>query len=514
MKKGFIYTGILLAGMSLTACDDFLMEDSADLLIPENVEDYIPLLYGEGYPRSFNSEMAWIALMTDDVEMGPLDGNADSGYDTADELDVLSAGDGEQAYTWNIDIEEKIIDYNWDRRYEDILGCNTIIDALPTMNCPATDSAKYYALAAQAHALRAYHYFVLVNLYAKPWSEENLDELGVIIRTTPQIETTMRERSTIGEVYELINSDLDTARYYMQFAEISANKHLLSPAAIRLLTTRVALFQEKWDEVLQVGEEFLAENSFIYDLNTVSEEQMGDDGKEFFNMMNLEGNDEIVFTFGSAGSYEYFSTSYLYGLGFRVSYSDESSLLKSYGDDDLRKLAWFIQDEYDPGWPPYIEPSTTYNQFYPIKYNRYYPGGAYHENWRTVEVVLNMAEAYARSASGISQDAIDMLNRLRQNRIKNYQELTVSDFASQQDLVEFIWDERRRELCFEEGMRFWDLRRQGMPQQIHKFYNNSTTYETYVLPEGSPNYVLAIPRSETTSNLVITSNVREVINPQ
>ena len=273
MKKGFIYTGILLAGMSLTACDDFLMEDSADLLIPENVEDYIPLLYGEGYPRSFNSEMAWIALMTDDVEMGPLDGNADSGYDTADELDVLSAGDGEQAYTWNIDIEEKIIDYNWDRRYEDILGCNTIIDALPTMNCPATDSAKYYALAAQAHALRAYHYFVLVNLYAKPWSEENLDELGVIIRTTPQIETTMRERSTIGEVYELINSDLDTARYYMQFAEISANKHLLSPAAIRLLTTRVALFQEKWDEVLQVGEEFLAENSFIYDLNTVSEEQ-------------------------------------------------------------------------------------------------------------------------------------------------------------------------------------------------------------------------------------------------
>ena len=56
------------------------------------------------------------------------------------------------------------------------------------------------------------------------------------------------------------------------------------------------LFQEKWDEVLQVGEEFLAENSFIYDLNTVSEERMGDDGKEFFNMMNLEGNDEIVFT--------------------------------------------------------------------------------------------------------------------------------------------------------------------------------------------------------------------------
>ena len=240
---------------------------------------------------------------------------------------------------------------------------------------------------------------------------------------------------------------------------------------------------------------------------------MGDDGEEFFSMMNLENNDEIVFTFGSTGKYEYLSSSSLYGLGFRVSYSDESSLLQAYGDDDLRKLAWFKQNEYDEGFPPFIEPSTTYNQFYPIKYG-YYSGGAYHENWRTVEVVLNMAEAYARSANGVSQDAIDMLNQLRRNRIKDYQDLTVADFTSQQDLVEFIWDEWRRELCFEEAMRFWDLRRQGMPQLIHKFYNNSTTYETYVLPEGSPNYVLAIPRSETTNNTVITSNVREVINPQ
>ena len=514
MKKGFTYIGILLAGLGLTACDDFLMEDSDDLLIPENVEDYIPLLYGEGYPRSFNEEVSWIALMTDDVEMGPLD--RDASDEPSDDFDSMSGGDGEQAYTWNIDIEEKIIDYNWDRRYEDILGCNTIIDAWPTMNCPATDSAKYYALAAQAHALRAYHYFVLVNLYAKPWSEENLDELGVIIRTTPQIETTMRERSTIGEVYDLINSDLDTARYYMQFAEVSANKHLLSPAALRLLMTRVALFQEKWDEVLEVGEEFLTENSFIYDMNTVPEEQFGDTGEEYFSMMNLEANDEIIFTFGSTGSYSYLSGlgSSLFGLGFRVSYSEESSLLQSYGENDLRKFAWFTQNEYDPGFPPFFPSYTYYNQYYPIKYYRSYAGGGFHENWRTVEVVLNMAEAYARSANGISQDAIDMLNRLRQNRIKNYQDLTVADFASQQDLVEFVWEERRRELCFEEAMRFWDLRRQGMPQQVHRFYNNLTTYETYVLPQGSPNYVLAIPRSETTNNMVITSNVREAINPQ
>ena len=52
-------------------------------------------------------------------------------------------------------------------------------------------------------------------------------------------------------------------------------------------------------------------------------------------------------------------------------------------------------------------------------------------------------------------------------------------------------------------MRFWDLRRQGMPELKHKWYSSWDTYETYTLPQGSKNYVLSIPRSE----LIITMDV-------
>lgn len=31
------------------------------------------MLYREGFPRNFNDEVAWLYLMTDDVEMGQLE---------------------------------------------------------------------------------------------------------------------------------------------------------------------------------------------------------------------------------------------------------------------------------------------------------------------------------------------------------------------------------------------------------------------------------------------------------
>lgn len=513
MQKRLFNIGLGLLLLNLTACDAFLKEDSQDLVIPENVEDFIPVLYGEGYPTSFEEEVDWVKLMTDDVEMGPLDRDQNSEF-TSEEFDNMNGEYGEWAYRWDINIEEKIIDKIWDERYKNILGCNTIIDALPVMNCPEQDSGKYYSLAAQAHALRAYHYFCLINFYAKPWSKENLDELGVIIRRHPQIMTAALERSTIGEVYELINEDIEAASRYMTKAEISANKHVMNPTAIKLLATRVALFQENWDEVLRVGKSFMAENSFLLNLNEIPEDQMGDDGRENFTMMNLEQNKEIVFTFGSKSSYEYLSNSGMFGLGFRVSYSDKGSLYQSYTDDDLRKKAWFKQNKYDEGFPPYIPASTDYQMYYPIKYYSYSSGRAYHENWRTVEVYLNMAEAYARKEGGISHEAIDLLNTLRSNRLKNYENLTTADFNLKEDLVRFIWEERRRELCFEEAMRFWDLRRQGMPSITHKWYGNRTTYVSYILPQGSPNYVLSIPASEINGNSLITSNERDVIEPR
>lgn len=513
-----------------TACDDFLKDDSGDLLIPKSLTEFTALLYGEGYPKSINEELAAYVLMTDDVEVNdlPLDpvfGDRQPGFD------IFSGGEGREAYKWDMNVNESITDKNWAERYKNILGCNTIIEALPDMLYQDSETGLYHNLAAQAYTLRAYNYFVLINCYALPWSKESLNKPGVIIRLTPDIIMSSMSRSTIGDVYELINKDLERAFEHMALATPSSNIHLISPVALSFLANRVALFQNDWDKVIKDGEQFMSTYTLdIKDLNTVNESWLGkydevDDYKSGFLMMNAETNKEIIFTFGNTSStYEYLSSGSTRELGLRVSYSYEGSLFESYDDDDLRKLAYFSVDRYNPPvimWGMEVYPAHyEYKYHYPYKYgssgqvyNVTYTN--YRENWRTVEILLNVAEAYAQR-DGINDRSIELLNQLRKNRYRTaaFEELSKSDFASGDALVRFIWEERRRELCFEEAMRFWDLRRQGMPEITHRLYHSTTEYETYVLPQGSPNYVMAIPASESDYNDGIVQNQREVILPQ
>ena len=125
MRNKAIYVLCLLFPL-LGACDDYLKDDSDDLLIPESVNDYAPILMGEAYPDDLSDDLEQVHLMTDDVEMGPLY------YDETMANRVVSGVDGyydgEKAYTWG-EITENI----WEHYYNYILGCNVIIEALPTM---------------------------------------------------------------------------------------------------------------------------------------------------------------------------------------------------------------------------------------------------------------------------------------------------------------------------------------------------------------------------------------------
>ena len=105
--------------------------------------------------------------------------------------------------------------YFWDARYKNIFSDNNIIvDALPGMAYEASEYRTYCKLAAQTYALRAYHYFCLVNTYGTPWSEENKNKPGVIKRTSPVVDVSPTERVTVGEISALINEDLKNAEKY------------------------------------------------------------------------------------------------------------------------------------------------------------------------------------------------------------------------------------------------------------------------------------------------------------
>ena len=506
MKNRTIYLLCLLFPL-LTACNDYLKGDSDDLLIPENVNDYIPILQGGGYPEELTRDLGQIQLMTDDVEMGPLY------YDESMASDIMDGSDGsedeEEAYTWG-----KISETIWVNYYSRILHCNVVIAALPTMTYAEGERDLYCKLAAQAYTLRAYYYFTLVNLYAAPWSEENLDKPGVVKRVLPDISAEAMGRATVGEIYELINEDLAAAERYFPEARNQYLAWEITPAALQFLKSRVALFQEDWDGVIAASRAFidLGEHAMT-DLNQVDLNSCGLWAGILATgfWINDSEESEVVFCFSSRCNMHYpcltgnqTNLGYNYSLGYHPSWTKPDDLLNLYEEGDLRLNVYFSRLFYSNGSQLYAM------QALPIK------GQRKREAWRSPEVYLNMAEAYARQAEGVSQEAIDVLNQVREKKLSTavYVAKTAGDFASKEELIDFIWEERRRELCFEEAMRFWDLRRQGMPEIRHTLYRTDGTQSTYVLEAGSPNYLLQIPAEETNYNSVIENNPRDIIVEQ
>lgn len=508
MKKRDILGSVVFA-LLLSSCSDFLKEDSGDLLIPQQVDEFQAVLNRDGYPQTFTSDVAFIDLMTDDVEV--ISGiTYRTGYDNIN----ISVGRG--AYLWEQDVEHYVYDAGnaYEKRYSNILACNTIIDSREKMQGSA--DARNYCMA-QAYALRAYSYFCLVNWYGLPYRKATAaKDMGVAIWLKSDVTRETIGRSTVQEVYDLINQDLDTAIELFDRTESPTSKFQMTKNAALLLKSRVALFTENWDDVIAYGEKVREKGLALYDISQLKPEDI--DSKYSFIKID---NPEVVFNFGGAVDYHKYMIGVLDELAgpfFAPSQTESNHLIRLYEEGDNRIYAFFKQDEKranNPTGDPNLEMVKYYKL--PIKFGPY-NRSSFQQAFRTAEILLNMAEAYTQKGDEENrQKAVDCLNELRKNRFTadKYTVLTLADFVADKDLLSFVREERRRELCFDETHRWNDLRRTGMPRIVHKFRaDEHSPEETYVLEQNDANYTLSLPYSETTYNKTIEDYSRRVIKAQ
>src|SRR5690606_28185739 len=80
---------------------------------------------------------------------------------------------------------------------------------------------------------------------------------------------------------------------------------------------------------------------------------------------------------------------------------------------------------------------------------------------RVAEVVLNRAEALART-TGITTEAVNLLNSIRSRALPNATPYNTADFSDAAQLIQAILDQRKFELAFE-GFYRYDLIRTGRP---------------------------------------------------
>ena len=527
MKNCRKYYILLLASVFiLTSCGDFLEEYSQDHDYVRTWNDLNELLIGDCYMpvnasgefNSYSNAGMFLHLFSDEIDENVQYPAASSSY----------KGFNNHSYqygylTWQprVGVNENATAYYtennaWTAFYKSINVANNVlmtVDKVPQQTDEEKAGTNY--VKGQAHFLRAFYYFWLTNTYGQPYNPSTaLTELGVPLKTSPEVEDIKFSRNTVQECYSQIVSDLENAVKELYLSRSIKRKSIYRADSIsaQLLLSRVYLFTQNWEKAAEYAKKVIKYHGELDNLNS--------DKNSFASI----SNPETIFSMGGDD------------LPVWVSYEAQSlkitnGIYDSYSDNDLRKTQWIWTSGDYHGiikQPPYNTFDGTKLKSDPAYLLYNYTNSAIRRNisslfWlRTAEAYLNYAEAEAYL--GHEDEARDAINMIRKNRYYS----TAHDWmitSSGEQLIEDIRNERKRELVCE-GHRWFDLRRYRVcsvqPEKIsitHTFtiYENTNSpvpVETrqFVLTEDDPSWTAPIPQEVINFNTGMPNNGTTIRN--
>lgn len=488
------------------SCSDFLEEYSQDLAKVESWKDLDEVLLGGAYlqtgrlvPQEYSTDLSDIGENLD-----PLHFMSDELKQSGDnENDLLNYVAGMfPYYTWQQDTGmDETLKYvggdekYWDMLYEKINVTNmviSLIDEQPETNQEDRDGKA--RVKGEAHFLRAAYYFLLTNLYGKPYVPATAKQTpGVPVKLTEYVEDATFNRMSLAEVYRQIISDLEIAEQCLEGKNRFSIYHA-NLTATHLLLSRVYLYMQNWEKAAQYAQVVLEEQDGLLDLHTKSS---GDD-------CLYKASPETIFSMGGYLICTAFSNS-RYG---EPSYYLSDDMLELFGDDDLRSDLYIGVTQYR-NYP---------DIFMKVNGQRSHWGGYYETSscflLRTPEAYLTLAEASAYA--GDEETARKTLDKFLDTRMKTAGNITKEG----NELIDFIREERAREFILE-GHRWFDLRRYTVCEpypwsktieHAHYYYANySADYsDWYRLEKNDEAYTLPIPRQIRSFQVSIGNNDRPV----
>ena len=357
------------------------------------------------------------------------------------------------AYTW----QEKIYDpsqgdSDWNSLYKAVYYSNVIIDGV--MSSEKGTDAEKKEIYAEAFVHRAFAYLQLVNTYGPQFDPKSANsEKAVPLLLKPELFSSL-EPSTVGQVYDQIISDLQSA-LANNIQDTPDFNVLPSKRAVYALLARTYLYMGSYQLSLDNAQKALAMQNGLIDLKTFA---------SGFSYPVLIENPEVIFS----------KTLLLAYVGAPLS----TDLLNSFGSNDLR------YDYY----------TIAGNNFFPAYTGRGFGISRYsYTNGINVgvsvpEMYLISAECYARL--GQTQEAVDNLNILRAKRYRLGTDYEVSATTSTEAL-DLALVERQKELIGR-GFRWFDQRRLNLDPLYQKTYTRIFKGQTYTLEPNSKGYVFPI----------------------
>lgn len=385
--------------------------------------------------------------------------------------------------------------------YDLINDANILIDGIPEGVITQENRTKFTGEAYFMRAL-ALHHLVRIFGYepgmAPTQGEATGFDLGVIIRTTPTLDISTIDlvpRNTVEQVYQQIITDLGDAITALE-QESDSGPFFITSAAAQALLARVNLYQKEYGG---------AETAATAAINAAGT-RLATPGEIPTLFDETETNPEAIFTIDVDPATE--TGGINDGLAAYTSMQwfgqiPTQDVIDLYEAGDARLDAWYTPCFNDvTNSATNICSSVNSGNLELHKYAA--EQGQFADDYvhfRHAEMVLIQAEARLFESGIVA--AINRLNDLRSQR--GASQLNPANYATEEDVIDEILAERRRELIAE-GHRFFDLKRLGRDLRKVDFDESNGTTDVEFLPYEEYYYLDDIPDAEVQINPELVQN--------
>lgn len=392
----------------------------------------------------------------------------------------------------------------WQSYYEGIENCNIALSKLPGV--PGVSQEKLSEYMGEVYFLRAYYYFILVQLYG---------DIPLKIVPTESAENVNITRTPLAEVYKQIEVDLLEAEKTSLPNTSSSGK--VTKGAVKSLLAKVYLTMAGYP----------LQNKEMYAKAAVKAKEVIDSGwydlfgtlDELRSSKNRNNVEHIFCTQFALGIAEHSLQDWLLPRYSRISnFSNEygcfypdSAFIRTFDPSDKRvQEKGFFYTNYpsidDPN--KIVEFPAHLYKFFDEEAMTTLKGTRNYDNLRYADILLVYAEAQNEAEGSPSTFAIDCYNRVRQRA--GLKAASISDFVSQNAFREAVWKERYWELCFE-NQNWFDMARTRKVFNIKQ--NIISDFVGYVLPYGNGAFkftekqlLFPIPLRERQTNPELSQN--------
>ena len=301
MKLRYKILFIAVALVGLSSCNDFL-ETIPDTRVYLQNLDQLEQLLVSGYTA--NSYTVVGEISSDNVD--DLNAPSSSGrfnYSPASRYH-------EQLYRWD-DVDLDISDDDspsslWQGLYGAIAVANAVIEVVDEIEATGLiegqpmdirDKARLAAIKGEAHMIRAYHHYILAQMFCMPYRGPELSKQELGLPYATEVETRLYpkyERGTLEELYQNIENDLliGLANISDDFYEVP--KYHFNVASSNAFAARFYLAKREYDKVVEYatasfkGKDPAAMRNDFWDM--YEEFYDSDEGARYYTSVERPGN--------------------------------------------------------------------------------------------------------------------------------------------------------------------------------------------------------------------------------